>query len=70
MGCWEALCVLNEKTRKHYVFLFGSMHSMVGIKGCSSKNASICFPLNLLDGLSKKFVCVELINRIESLHEP
>jgi hypothetical protein len=43
------------------VFLFGNMHSMVGIKGYSVKNSSVCSPLNLLDGLSKKFVSVELI---------
>ena len=36
------------------------MHSMVGIE-----NVSVFFPSDPLDGLSKKFVCVELINRVK-----
>lgn len=54
---------------KHFVFLFRNMHSMVGIKGCSAKT-SFLFPSDLLDGLSKKFVSVGLVNQTKRLHEP
>ena len=47
--------VLSEKAWKHTQHAF-----MVGIK-----NVSVCFPSDLFDGLAKKFVCVELINRVK-----